>query len=280
MSAAGDALQARAEILKLARILETDPDELAYLEDVPVGDLVSLRDQTTEVLWNANASTLDRLAAASKLLPAGLTATISQTAFGPLLSARMAGRLEPERAVEIAKKLPVPFLADVAVLLDPRRASAVISLIPSGHVIDVTRELVVRREYVTMGRFVGHLTDGAVGAALATMDDASLLRVAFVMEEKERLEHLVGLLGAERLGGVVEAAAEEELWLEALDLLTHLSEETRREIVAVAPELDYAALEALLEVVAEHGLWEEVRVIAERDPKLQKELAKRGRAGG
>jgi hypothetical protein len=38
------------------------------------------------------------------------------------------------------------------------------------------------------------------------MDDATLLRVAFVLEEKERLDHLVGLLGGARLRGIVLAA--------------------------------------------------------------------------
>ena len=42
-----------------------------------------------------------------------------------------------------------------------------------------------------MGRFVGHLNDDAIVAAVQEMDDGQLLRVAFVLEEKERLDRLV-----------------------------------------------------------------------------------------
>jgi hypothetical protein len=275
VSTATDAVQARAEILKLARLLQRDPVEFAYLEAVPLDDLQALREQTTEVMWQANGAALGRLAAASRLLPAGLTATISERAFGPLLSARMAGLLEPERAVEVATRLPIPFLADIAILLDPRRASALIALVPAEQTADVTRELVQRGEYVTMGRFVGHLGDQAITAALAVMDDATLLRVGFVLEDKDRLEWLVGLLSDERLGRIVGAAAEHGLWLEALDLLGHLSPAQRLAIVTGAPDLDRAAIEAILATVAEYELWQEVLEIAEQDEALQDRLAER-----
>jgi hypothetical protein len=67
--------------------------------------------------------------------------------------------LETDKAVEVAAKLPPPFLADVAVELDPRRASDLIAKIAPALIGQVTGELVARREYVTMGRFVGHLGD-------------------------------------------------------------------------------------------------------------------------
>ena len=273
MSTATDALQTRAEILKLARMLERDPAELAYLEPVSLADLCALRDHVTDVLWNANSSTLNRLATASKLLPAGLTATISERAFGPLLSARMAGRLEPEAAVSVASKLPIPFLADLAVELDPRRASAVISLIAPARIAAITGELVQRGEHVTMGRFVGHMGDPAMAAALGAMDNATLLQVAFVLEDKDRLDHMLGLLPQPRLTSLVTSAEPEGLWLEALDLLGHVSAKRRRELVPTPLELDQTALEAIVATVVEHELWREVQVLAEHDATLRSKLA-------
>ncbi|MGI9185371.1 MAG: hypothetical protein ACR2GZ_10495 [Solirubrobacteraceae bacterium] len=275
MSRAAQILQRRAEILKLARILERDPDELAYLEAVSLDALQALREQTTEVLWSANGATLSRLAAASKLLPSALTATIAQRAFGPLLVARMTGLLEPSRAVEIATKLPTGFLADVAVELDPRRASSVLELIAPEQVEAVTRELVRRREHVTMGRFVGHLGDAALKAALGVMDNETLLQVGFVLEDKARLERLISLLPKARLTGIILAAAPANLWLEALDLLGHLSVPRQNEIVAGTLELGPTAREDMVAAVVEHELWEEVVVIAQRDPTLQGKLAQR-----
>ncbi len=54
MSQAAEALQARAEVLKLARLLERDPATLEYLEPLPADDLRELRDQVTELLWTAH----------------------------------------------------------------------------------------------------------------------------------------------------------------------------------------------------------------------------------
>jgi hypothetical protein len=275
MSRAADALQARAEMRKLARILECEPDQLAYLEQLSLEDLRSLRERVTEYLWNAHGSTLNRLAAASRLLPSAVSATISERAFGPVLSARLAALVEPSRAVDIAGRLSPTFLADVAVELDPRRASAVIAGIPSDQIRLITRELLAREEYVTMGRFVGHLNDDAIVAAVQEMDDGQLLRVAFVLEEKQRLDRLVELLPGHRLTAIVQAASDEGLWVEALDLLENLGARRRDELVAGAVELDGAALEGLIAAVIEHELWEEVLVIAEGDPALQGRLAER-----
>ena len=119
-------MNTRPEVLKLARLLQRDPDTLAYLDGVPEPDLRALRELVTERLFSAQGQALSRLASASKLLPTGLAATIGERTFGPLLCARVAGLLEPSRAVDVAAKLPTPFLADVAIELDPRRAHDVI----------------------------------------------------------------------------------------------------------------------------------------------------------
>ena len=53
MSRAADLLQARAETMKLARLLGCDPSRLAYLERLPPDDLRALRDGVTEALYDA-----------------------------------------------------------------------------------------------------------------------------------------------------------------------------------------------------------------------------------
>jgi hypothetical protein len=228
---AGDsrqALRSRAEILKLARLLGRAPEELEYLEGVPIADLRQLREQVTDVLFGAQSTALARLAAASKVLPIGLIATIAEKAFGPLVSARIAGLLEPSRAVDVAAKLSPAFLADVSIELDPRRASDVIARIPAGQIADVTRELVRREEHVTMGRFIGHLSDEALAAAIDEMDDRVLLQVTFVLEEQERLDRLVQLLPERRLDAITEMTAGGELVIEAQELLGHAGGDLRK----------------------------------------------------
>ncbi len=249
--------EAQAEVLKLARLLHRDAGSLAYLESLPLEDLVELRSQITDVLFSANRRTLTRLAAASKLLPAGVIATIAQRAFGPVLAANIAGLLEPSRAVDVAGKLPPEFVADIAVELDPRRATEVIAQIPPEQIAAVSRELIARQEYVTMGRFVGHLPDPSIRAALAVIDDVALLRVGFVLEQKGRIDHLVGLLDADRHEGLIDAAGE-DLWPQALDLLSHLGASRQRKLAEIAIAKGDGVLESLVQAAEQHDMWDSV----------------------
>jgi hypothetical protein len=242
MSAA--ALHSRAEIAKLARLLSTDPQRLSYLESIDPSVVAELRERATDRLFDAHGEALQRAVSASRLLPAALVAKIGEKAFGALLCARVAGLLEPGTAVDLARRLPPEFLADVAVELDPRRASDVIARIPVDHVVAVAGELARREEHVTMGRFVGHLDHRAIAATLEVLDDASLLRVAFVMEDKHRLDDIVALLSDQRVAGVIAAAAAQDLWPEARDLALHVAGEGRARLEQAARRAGFGDLSA------------------------------------
>ena len=275
MSAAAEQLRRRAEVLKLARMLAREPESLAYLEGLDLADLRALRDRITGALYDSNGGALGRLAAASRILPTALTATIGQRAFGALLSARLAGLLDPDRAVDVAGKLDPPFLADVAVELDPRRASVLISRLDAELIGRVTAELIARTEYVTMGRFVGHLGDAAITAALTEMSDRDVLGVAFVIEDTSQLSDLLGKLPRRRMGGIVAAAAAEGWWLEALDLLNHLDAQQQRDMITATLALEAPATDDVLSAIVENELWEEALLIAEHAPELPAQLAER-----
>lgn len=212
----------RGELLKLARLLRRDPDSLAYLERLDPDDLRELREQATEMLFSAHAGALGRLAAASKLLPAGVTASIAERALGPVLTARIAGVLEPERAVEVAAKLSGPFLADVASELDPRRAGPVIALIPADQIAAITRELVRRQEHVTVGRFVGHLSAAARLAALVELDSDTRAQVVFLVEDAAGLEQLFADVPVAERPELLDAAARAGLSAELLEVVSRL----------------------------------------------------------
>jgi hypothetical protein len=220
--------EAEAEILKLARVLGVEPEGLEYLARVDADDLKAFREQVTDTLFDANIAVLQRMALAARLLPGGVLAKIAEKVFGPLLCARIAGVVDVARGVDVAKRLSPRFLSEVAADLDPRRASAIISRIPLETVLAVAGELAGRADWITLGRFVGHLPDPTVRRCLEEIDDPGLLRIAFVLDDKSRVDHVVSLLPAHRLGRVITAAgADEALWVPALDLLNHLSAERR-----------------------------------------------------
>jgi len=112
----------------------------------------------------------------------------------------------------------------VTIQLDPRRVAAIISRVPEELVVPVAAELGKRAEHVTMGRFLAYVPDHAVVAAMTALSDEAMLRTAFVLEHKDRLDHALGLLlkaskeEIKRLQDALEAARLESM----TDLLTSL----------------------------------------------------------
>ena len=65
-------------------------------------------------------------------------------------------------------------------------------------------ELARRGDVVTMSRFVDFVADDAVrGVVEAIEDEAALLRVAFYMGSKNRMDHFFGMLPPKRLEALI-----------------------------------------------------------------------------
>ena len=217
--------------MKLARLLDVEVGELGYLEGIDPVQLRRLRELATEALFDSGGAALGRLALGSRLLPTGVIASIAQHAFGPVLAARIAGLLDPGRAADVAAKLPTEFLAQIAIHLDPRRAADVLARIPAQRIADVARELVALDEHVTLGRFVGHLSDEAVALSVREMDDFTVVSVGFVLEDLSAITRVLELIDQGRLDGLVEAATGTELWPEVLDLYDNLPAPLRARVL-------------------------------------------------
>ena len=216
MTAAAGAPDTRAEIVRLARLLGVDPDSLDYLRALTAADLRELRRLVTASLFDEDGELLKRLAAAGKILPAGLVAAISQRAFGPLLAARVTGFMEPQRAADVGKHLDPPFLADICVQLDPRAALEIVPRMDLETVLAVTEELLDRADYVTLGRFVGSMPDDELIAVLEITEDDELIRVCAVAESEEGVAQIFGIIGEERIGDLRRRAAGKDLAQEAI----------------------------------------------------------------
>ena len=113
-------LEGHAEVLKLARLLGAEPAGLDYLEALAPADVRELRERAAVALHDSDRR-FGRVALASRIPPAPMTAWIAQHLFGALLCARIAGLLDPRRAIDLAKRMPPVYLADMAMQLDPRR---------------------------------------------------------------------------------------------------------------------------------------------------------------
>jgi len=249
-------LEAAAEVLKLERLLGLGDGELDFLAGIDAAELRTLRERVTDSLFDAGASSLTRLAAAAKLLPSGLVASVAERSFGPLLCARAAATVDPDKAIDVAKRLSSGFLADATIELDPRRVARIIAGVPTSLVEPVARELGERGEHVTMGRFLAFVPDHAIAAAMGALSDEAMLRTAFVLEHKDALDHAVGLLPPDRLPGVLRVASEQDLWAEALDLLDHLTQERRGPIAEVIASMEDDVVARLVGAASAADLWD------------------------
>ncbi len=225
------ALESRAEAAKLARLLRLDtPEALAFVHDVPAGELRRYREELTDLLFDGDRVTFQRLANGARLLPARTAALVGERALGPLICARVTGLVEPSRAADIARSFSVGFLAELAAELDPRRAIDVITAMPQDTICDVAVAMAANGEHVAMGRFVAHLDRAALVDCIARLGDEDLLRVAFVLEDKDRIGALLELVGTERAVGLFAQAAALGVPEQAEDLLAHLDAPRRGEI--------------------------------------------------
>lgn len=270
------ALEVRAEIIKLARVLGRDVDELQFLTSVPAMDIRHLRETTHEHLFNGDRATFRKLAAASKLLPARITAAIAQKAFAPVFIARIAGEMPTDRAIDIAQRIDTRFLADVTLELDPRAVGPIIREMPVAVVRDVALELVRRREYITMGLFVGHVTDRALEQVIAAItDEEHLLRIALFVEAKEKISTLAGKLSDQRLRRIVELAQDEskDLWGSGLSLMAYVDPPIQRTLGDMVAEESDETLTRLLRRCQDEDLWPAILpVIARMSPDKQARL--------
>lgn len=254
-------LEVLAETVKLARLLGTTPEALDYLKPLNAIQLRELRERLSEAEFTRARPMFLRIAQAAKLLPTSLVATIGEKIFGAVLCARIAGLMPPDRALELASKMSDAFLADVSVELDPQSARQVISAMPTQRVVAVALILVGRGDYITMGRFVGYLSEEVIGAAMnAVSSDEALLRTAFFVESKGKLNSLIGLLPESRLRSSILLAADDHsgLWTEALALMDHANDSWKCKIGDLAAAQDAAVLTSMMQAAQRLQVWDSV----------------------
>ena len=268
-------LALQAEITKLARLLGVAEKKIEFLMVEDLASLRALRAACSAAMFQGDAKMFHRLASASKLMPSSLAAIIAHKAIGPVLNARVAGLVDPDKAVDISKRLPIPFLADVSAEIDPRSAGPLLRKMPVQVNVDVGMELLRRKEYITLARFVEDVTDECIQAIVEKLPDDAVLRIGAYVESSKRLDELIGMLSDERMLGTLRAAAKEPevLWDWTLIIWESVSSKTRHRLGDLA-FLEEPTMISMAKTLKKQGLWDSVLAIGKDMSKaVQSKLA-------
>ncbi|MFC4852333.1 hypothetical protein [Actinophytocola glycyrrhizae] len=246
---AGTDLATRAELVKLARALGTTTDTVSFAAVLPHEDIRRVRERVVTTLYDEHRAAFQRVAAITRVLPTAVNVRIALRAFTPLLAARVAGEMTPDRAAELADRMPVGYLTEACLHLDPRRAGPLVQRLRPGRLLAVVAELIDRAEYITLGRLLDAATEGVIHDVAMTVSTEALLRIGLYAESGTQLTRAVALLPPARLRGVVRDAlsGEQELMSAGLALIGRLTDdELRARLAGYAAKSDTATLVALL----------------------------------
>ncbi|WP_431969762.1 hypothetical protein [Nocardia sp. bgisy134] len=225
------------QLVKLARTLRVPVDDLGYLGDVPDAELRQFRMQVADMLFDHQAHGLRRMAGATKVIPIPILVKLVGRHHNALLAAKMSAVLDPGHAVQMAKRLPVDFLADIAAQLDPRHAATIIAGLPSATVRAVAEQLAARGDWITLGDLMSSVSDAAARATVVVLDGLALTRTAFLVDEPAQLERFVGLVPESKLADMLSATADHDLWPEFHSTLSALSPDAVRSVRTAAAGL-------------------------------------------
>jgi hypothetical protein len=223
----------RSEIARLAVLLAVEPSDLEFLLDVDPGSIRQLSDQLVDVLHDSAADGFRRIAAAARLIPAPLAASVAERALGPASCALIAGSVDRSKALDIARRLRPEFLAEVAVHLDPRRIGGMLSELPVDRIVAAAVELVVNGHHLTVARLAACIDGSTIRAVVMAISDDDLLRIAFVIDDTTLIDDITAELADDRLLTVARTIRDAELWLEGLALFERVGAVQRGRLAAL-----------------------------------------------
>lgn len=199
------------QVARLAHLLGVAPEELHELADVPDADLRVLHGQVSHTMFALGQRQFARIAGLSATLPGAVAGKLAEKFLPPQLAARVAELLEPERARDLVGRVSLPYLADLALALDPVRSRPVVGAIPPARIGQVAGELFRRAEHAVFAEFVGAVDVDALEAALDVATPADLVAVLPLLEWNERLDQVMVRLTDARVREIVSGLGAEDL---------------------------------------------------------------------
>ncbi|RZF52612.1 hypothetical protein EXE30_08550 [Acinetobacter halotolerans] len=255
-------LAVHAEIIKLARILSVSEQQLAFLQSIAPESLRQFRFAIIELLQDQQKARFRHLAIWVNWLPNWLNVFMVKRFLDPLIVAQIAVHLSTENLYRIAKKLSADTLAEISVHLDPRLARELLVYLTTHQIIEIAQVLLQKRDFVTMGRFVSMLSDEVVqDVAQIVEQESDLLEIAFYIESRERIDHLVHVIPKARIEKallIICDPTQRLVWPKLLALMSHIGYELKQELGDLAVQQGETVINAIIQAAQEDQLWEDM----------------------
>lgn len=243
-------LDVRGEVIKLARELDVDAGELAFLEQADRDDVHRLRLGIEDALDRRHRPFYERIEASSRLLPPSVALRIARMSFPPLVVARVSESIPNERGIKMTEQTPTDYLGELLVHMNPRRIVESVRAMPLRLMKPMIAELAKREDFITLGRFLGVLADEQIpGVVEQIQDGRTLLMCGFHDEDPGNLEAVTAAMSDEQVAAIIDAVLEHDLADELAAVSEHLGEGSRqrfRDAVAALPADRQERLRAML----------------------------------
>lgn len=253
-----NSLLQHAERLRLARLFEESPDRLDFLSELSAVELATLHGACRAVLLAPHRALYQRLAHVSKLLPTTLTAYIAEHTLGPMLCARISAEMSVPRTMTLCQHLSPSFMAAVTLHMDMASLADLAPALPSESLRSITRELVARGEFITLGELVDSLPPGITTRIAAEIASGEvMLRISLFIQSPARLQSVLEQLPLSELGALARAAADSRLGLlpQALSLLQRITPIWQHRLIDTAIAEGEATLANLVLETDRQDLW-------------------------
>lgn len=247
-------LDLMTEIEKLAHVLRTTPDKLAYLKNLSLEDFRHLNQSISDRLLTDSSDVWAKLAGVAKFMPNFINAQVAKSLLGPNITANLTYHVDVKQAVSIAKSLNIEFLAQVAENLVPARAQHIIQAFPMDVLVSLTRILTRDRKFFTMGAFVDYMDHAKIiTLAKEIPDTESLLRVGLYTQNKAHVAKLADSFTDDKVVDMIETAQRKDLWPSLIGLLAHFTETQHQRIAGLVGRMSVDALLGMIPFAIEHA---------------------------
>ena len=179
-------MNTQRQVHRIARLLGVESAELSALDDVPPEDLRRLHTLLADAVVAPSRPSYRRLAAMAGTLPATATAKLASRFMPASAGARITEEIDADYAVQMVARLPVDYLLDVSVAMDPHRCADVLLALPHERLAEIAAGLFERDELVVLGEFAGVLDDDAFRAVVEASDEVDVERLMPWLDPEDR----------------------------------------------------------------------------------------------